>query len=199
MSMSEHGHKGGAPEEEPVIRSDSLTALYPGRFLRAEDLHGKEVTIKIVDLYGQRLEGKDAAKKQKTILVFERSTPGPREIVLAKINACAIKGMWGDKIQDIVGKRITIYGTNRLLPMMVGENKGKICIRIKGSPDIDRPIPVTFVVPRRRPVEMVMQPTGKGKSPAESKVDEMPPADPRDPNPDADRDAYDNRDPEAGR
>lgn len=157
--MSEHGPK--PPAEEPIIRSDSLSALYPSRFLRAEDLQGKEATIKILDIFGQRLEGKDSGKKQKTILVFERKTPGPNEIVLAKINSCALKGMWGDNIKDIIGKRITIYGTNKLMPMAVGENKGKPCIRIKGSPDIDHPIPVTFVVPRRRPVEMVMQPTGK--------------------------------------
>lgn len=161
--MSEHA--GAQPPEQR--RPDDIDALFPGRFLKGADLNGREQTVEIVDVWGEDLEGQKGVKP-KAIVSFKRATPGPRELVLAKINSACLKAMFGSKRSAWLGKRVTFYATDKIMPMPSGENKGRACLRVMGSPDITEPIAVTFAPPRRRPVTMVMKVTGSKPRPAPS-------------------------------
>jgi hypothetical protein len=196
MTMSEHGPKGGGGKDDEddtrKSRPKTFEDLYPGRFLHAAQLNERQQTIKIVDVYRQKVRG-EKGLEPKTIITFERQSDGPCEIVLAKINGTCLRAMFGDP-PNWLGKRVTIFPTNKIMPMPMGPEKNKPCIRIYGSPDIDRDIPVTFVVPRRKPLELVMKPTGQTAKQQAPEAAAKP-----SPGSDADRDAYDNRDPEADR
>lgn len=122
--------------------------LYPGRFLKAGTLDGKKVTLTIKDADLDELEGDDG-KKLKAIIAFEETD---MQMVCCKTNGICIKAMFGDKISAWVGKRVTLFE---------GQWNGEPCIRIFGSPDIKQAINVNVVLPRRKPIPMVLQPVVK--------------------------------------
>ena len=117
--------------------------LYPGRFLKAGELQGKQVTLAISSVDLDELEG-DAGKKIKGVISFEKT---PKQLCLNKTNGICIRSMFGRKLADWVGKRITLFPS---------QWNGDDCIRIWGSPDIDKDEDITVQLPRKRPTKMTM-------------------------------------------
>jgi hypothetical protein len=117
--------------------------LYPGRFIKTGDLLGKNVTLKIASIDLDELEG-ETGKKIKGVVSFERTE---KQLALNKTNGICLKEMFGRKVQDWVGKRIT------LMPSLWN---GEECIRIYGSPDIPESKEITVQLPRKRPMKMTM-------------------------------------------
>lgn len=118
--------------------------LYPGRFIKAGELNGKKVTLTISDVDTEELEG-DKGKKVKGIISFEKT---PKKLALNRTNGTCLREMFGRKLSEWVGKRVVIFP---------GEWNGEPCIRIWGSPDIDRDMNIEVALPRRRPIPMVMR------------------------------------------
>jgi hypothetical protein len=117
--------------------------LYPGRFIKTGDLLGKNVTLRIAGIDLDELEG-ETGKKIKGVITFERTE---KQMALNKTNGICLKEMFGRKVQDWVGKRIT------LMPALWN---GEECIRIYGSPDIEADKEITVTLPRKRPQRMTM-------------------------------------------
>ena len=117
--------------------------LYPGRFLKAGLFNGAQVTLTIKDADLEELEG-EKGKQIKAILSFEETGMG---LVCCKTNGLCIKGMFGDKLADWVGKKVTLFPSTW---------NNEPAIRVWGSPDIEKDIPVTIVLPRKKPIPMVM-------------------------------------------
>lgn len=117
--------------------------LFPGRFLKAGDLQGKKVTLTISDVDTEELEG-DSGKKTKGILSFRETQ---RQLALPKTNGICLREMFGRKVADWIGKRITLFEDVW---------NGEPCIRIWGSPDIESDMVVTIALPRRKPFPMTM-------------------------------------------
>lgn len=117
--------------------------LYPGRFLKAGELGDKPVTLTISDINLEELESDDG-KKIKGVVSFEKT---PKMIPLNKTNGICIRAMFGRKVQEWIGKRVTLFRS-----VWNGED----CIRVYGSPDIPEDIPVQVQLPRRKPIAMVM-------------------------------------------
>jgi len=118
--------------------------LYPGRFLKAGELHGKQVTLKIAAVDTEELEG-DAGKKVKGIISFERTT---KQLVLNKTNGICLREMFGRQLAAWVGKHVTLFAS---------EFNGEPCVRVYGSPDIAADMPVDVQLPKRKPIKMVMR------------------------------------------
>lgn len=153
-------------EQNERIEAHTYDDLYPWRFIKAGNLRGKRVTLTIADVWVEELEGSKGPQK-KAILAFERT---PAQYVLPKINAVCLRAMFGADVRAWVGRRVTIYATDRVMPMPLtraeraaGKSKPDECIRIFGSPEIDRPMTVEFLPPRRKPIRMTMHPTGTRK------------------------------------
>jgi hypothetical protein len=117
--------------------------LYPGRFLKATDFKGKNVTLKIKEVNLEELEG-DKGKQIKGVVSFEKTE---KQLALNKTNGICIKDMFGKKVQEWVGKRITLFASSW---------NGEECIRIFGSPDIAETREITVQLPRKRPIAMTM-------------------------------------------
>lgn len=121
--------------------------LYPGRFLKSGELLGKKRTVTIEDVEIDELENEKGKKIQGIIHLKETD----KQIVLNKTNGLCLRGMFGRKLGDWVGKRITIFQDQvRFGPDTVD------AIRIWGSPDIERDMPVTINLPRKKPTTMTM-------------------------------------------
>lgn len=135
--------------------------LYPGRFIKAGELLGKKVTVTISDVDLEGLMGEDGKEKAKAIISFKESE---KKLVACKTNGLCIKEMFGKKVSEWVGKRITLFPDTW---------NGEPCIRVWGSPDIEDDFDVTVSLPRRRPFVKTMHRTGQAaaKPAVESQAD----------------------------
>jgi hypothetical protein len=127
--------------------------LYPGRFLKAGLLKGQKVTLTIKDVDLEQMEDNTGKPKQKAIISFSER---PLELVACKTNGLCLKAMFGKDLGNWIGKRVTLFP---------GQWNGEECIRIWGSPDIERQFEVSIELPRRRPFPMLMHKVDDKKQP----------------------------------
>jgi hypothetical protein len=118
---------------------------FPGRFLSAGHLDGKKVTVTIANVY---IDPELDKKKPKLVLSFVGKT---LELVIPKTNAYCIKEMFGHKLANWVGKRVTLFPTTTLFGEDVVD-----CIRVWGSPDIAEDKALKVPQGRKKPIPMVM-------------------------------------------
>lgn len=122
--------------------------LYPGRFLKAGEFDGKKVTLTIADVELEDLVGEDGKPKAKAIVSFKETE---KMLVTCKTNGICLREMFGRKVPEWVGKRVTLFPDTW---------NGEPCIRIWGSPDIVADIDVMVTLPRRRPFKKTMHKVG---------------------------------------
>lgn len=144
-----------------VARPVDWDQLYPNRFLKAGEFLGKKVTLTIKDVTIEELEG-EKGTQAKGLISFKET---PKQLALNRTNGICLKAMFGRKIPDWIGKRVTLY------PSVVesGAMRGEPCIRIFGSPDIAQDFDATIQLPRKRPISMTMH-----KTPAKGAVAPAP-------------------------
>lgn len=123
--------------------------LYPGRFLKAGEFLGRKVTLTIADVELDELEG-DKGKKVKGVLSFRETA---RQLCLNRTNGICLKAMFGRKLAEWEGKRVTLFP---------GNWNGEECIRVWGSPDIPKDEEIIIDLPRKKPVKMTMHRVVKG-------------------------------------
>ncbi len=118
--------------------------LYPGRFIKAGEFKGKKPTLTIKDVDMASLVSDDGTEKLKGVLSFVET---PKQLPLNKTNGICLKAMFGRKVQEWVGKRVTLFA---------GTWNGEEATRIWGSPDIKEEQAVEVKLPRKKPINMTM-------------------------------------------
>lgn len=126
--------------------------LYPGRFIKAGMLGDRKPTLTIADVDVEELEG-EKGKAIKAIISFEGKSA---KWVVPKTNGLCLKAMFGKRLPDWVGKRVTLFKSRW------GSDD---CIRVWGSPDITEDFDVDIKLPRRKTFTMTMHKTGNGAAP----------------------------------
>jgi hypothetical protein len=121
--------------------------LYPGRFIKAGELLGKKVTLTISDVDLEDLIGEDNKPKAKCTVAFRETE---KMLIACKTNGICIREMFGKKLSNWLGKRITIFE---------GTWNGEPATRVWGSPDIEKDFEVEVQLPRRRAFKMTMHKT----------------------------------------
>jgi len=113
--------------------------LFPGRFLKAVEFKGRDVTLKIARVEIEELPdekgtpNKEGVRvKVRGIISFERTK---KQLCLNRTNGEMLKALFGRKTDDWIGKRVTFF------PAQV-ESFGETvpAIRVRGSPEIEKPI-----------------------------------------------------------
>lgn len=117
--------------------------LYPNRFIKAGELRGKPATLTIDSVNVEELES-DSGKKVKGVIGFRETT---KSLALNKTNGICLRAMFGRKLSDWEGKRVTLFPSTW---------NGEDCIRIWGSPDIERDEEIVVQLPRKKPIKMTM-------------------------------------------
>lgn len=130
-------------EAKALPRPVDWDQLYPGRFLKAGEFLGRKVTLTITDVELDELES-DKGKKVKGVMSFRETT---RQLCLNRTNGICLKAMFGRKLADWSGKRVTLFP---------GNWNGEECIRVWGSPDLAKDEEITIELPRKKPTRMVM-------------------------------------------
>lgn len=132
-----------------MVKPTVFDELYPGRFLKAGLLKGQKSTVTVTDVHLEELEGEKGVE-QKVII----SMAGKKmQLVLCKLNGLCVKAMFGPSISAWIGKRITLWPTDTIAPMKKGED----CIRIWGSPDVEKDITIPIQLPRRKAFNVTLR------------------------------------------
>jgi len=147
--VSDHG----SPPPKPPVDYDEL---FPGRFIKAGLLKGREVTLTISSVAVEKLPQDDGTVRDRGIIAF-RERPD-KQLVLNSTNGQCIKAMFGRVLADWIGKRVTLAPErDRFGREMVD------CIRIAGSPDLPADIQIEVVLPRKKPKPRTLRRTGKAR------------------------------------
>jgi len=84
-----------------------IREMFPSKYLKGEDLQGREVTVTIKEMKVERLgAGPDKDKEDKPVLYFERAT---KSLILNRTNALVIAELYGPETAAWRGKRVTLY------------------------------------------------------------------------------------------
>jgi len=132
----------------------NFSDLYPNRFLHADQLKGKKVTVTIKDIALEELEG-EKGKQIKVIMFFQESA---KQYVVPKTNGFCMKRMFGNDPNAWIGKRITLYPTTTSFGRQTVD-----CIRFWGSPDIASDMPITIPAGRKKPINAIMRKVSPGE------------------------------------
>lgn len=124
--------------------------MYPGRFVKAADFRGLDVTYTVKAVQLDKLEGNKGVQT-KGILSFHETE---KQLALNKTNGLCIKSMFGAQTDAWVGKRVTFYPAN------IQFEDTDIAVRVRGSPDIAAQITFELKLPRKKPKTTVLQKTG---------------------------------------
>jgi len=137
----------------------SLTydALFPGRFIKAGEMDGKPVTLTIKDVYVDKIEGEDGREKPQAVVSLRETG---REWALNRTNGICLRALFGDRVDDWIGKKVTVYPERDTS----GLSDSGVCIRVLGSPHLDKPLTIEVKLPRRKPLKRTLKPTGKNGS-----------------------------------
>ncbi len=147
------------PKEQDA---ESFYDLDSSRWLKEEHLQGKQVTLKIKRVTFIDTVDDDGKPKRDTIIYFHGTD---RHLGCNVTNKQCIRGMFGLKVKaEWIGKRIVLFPTMTERPVYNKEDKQtkiRPCIRVWGSPDIEKDMVVTVNLKRKTPFNMTMHATGK--------------------------------------
>lgn len=113
-------------------------------YIKASDLKGKPRTLTFKGWRTEKLKANDGKESEKGIFAFEGAR---KEWVVNKTNLICLKAMFGDRIRDWMGKKVTLFPTVW---------NGDDCIRVYGSPEIAEDMEVIVELPQRKPIRMTM-------------------------------------------
>jgi hypothetical protein len=147
--------------------------LFPGRFIKAGILQGRQVTVTIADVRLERLPdqkgtkkpGEQVPHKDKPILSFRGKE---MTLVLNKTNAECLKAMFGRRTGAWLGKRITLAPKT-----VLAFGQKKAAIRIVGSPDIGADMKVVIDLGTRQERRTMVK-TNPTAAPAAAESPEPP-------------------------
>jgi hypothetical protein len=145
--------------------------LCPGENISAQEIGDRTPTYTIKSIERRKLPAIERGKpdKMKGIMYFREEERG---WVLNSTNVQCIARMFGDETDDWVGKRLTLMTEDT----QVGPTH-ELGIRVKGSPDIDRPMEVEIKLKRKKDQHRTMLPTGTPKQAPRSETrQDVPPA-----------------------
>lgn len=134
-----------------------------GQYISAAELGDKSPTLTIASVALEKVEQlKDdgmasAAKVRDRVVIYFSESKSGRGWLLNRTNAEALKELWGRETDNWIGHKVTIHAQM----VRVGA-KTEPGIRVKGSPELSAPRTFSLKLPRKRPQDYRLVPTGTG-------------------------------------
>lgn len=129
-------------------------ALFPGRFLKAGEFNGRDVTLTIAGIELEELPQEQGGTKVRGVLSFQQTK---KRLVLNRTNGESMKAMFGRDTGEWIGKRVTLYPEN------IHFGDVEHAIRVRGSPDLKAPVKFALKLPRKRPQDVTLAVTGQAR------------------------------------
>lgn len=148
----------------------SYKKLFTGKYLASDDLGDAEPTVRIERMASETVVDEEKqTSRVRWIALFEGKAKG---MLLNRTNAILIAAIVGsDEIENWIGHAITIGVRDVKLGGQTVPG-----LRVIGSPELDKPRKVMIKMPRKKPMETILQPTGGKQSakPAPAPAPEPP-------------------------
>lgn len=143
--------------------------LNPSKYIKAIDFRGRDVTLTIATVAIEELEKDDNTKERKGVITFRETSKG---WVLNVTNVKAMVKMWGRETDAWIGKRVTLY------PEPSDLSETGFCIRVRGSPDLEKDITFRLKIARKKARTVTLRATnGKNGKQAPVSAAQPSPAD----------------------
>jgi len=107
--------------------------LYPGNYIKAAEFHGKSPTLTIKSVAREMLSNGRGGEEGAVIVAFAEVE---KKWVMVKTNGVCLRALWGDDEGEWVGHKITLHA----VPDTSGLSESGLCIRVKGSPELAKPL-----------------------------------------------------------
>lgn len=118
------------------------------------------MTLTVKGLRKAEIAFNDQEPKVQMIMSFQEINS---ELTLAKINIIPLIKLLGNDVALWPGRRVTFYATNQVMPHPL--RKDEPCIRVYGSPEIDKEMSCEWTPPKRRnKIVQKLHPTGVFKT-----------------------------------
>lgn len=123
--------------------------MFPTEHIKCADLRGEPRTFTIKQVVKQEVDGEKGVKVRGVVKFGETD----QTLVMNRTNAILLMAMFGANPQAWAGKRVTLNPDRTQFGRETVD-----CIRIGGSPDIDRDMRVPVKLPRKKnPVEYTLR------------------------------------------
>jgi len=139
------------------MKGMSFDQLYPGTYLKAGEFEGRAVTLTVKTITREMLSNGSGGEEPAVTVAFAETE---KQFVMNKTNAVSLRAMWGDDSGEWIGKRVTLHPVKD----ESGLSDSGLCIRVKGSPELDKPLKFRARLGRKM-VTQTLLPTGDGKVP----------------------------------
>jgi len=131
----------------------SFDQLYPGTYIKAGEFDGKAVTLTITSIKREMLSNGAGGEEGAVIVAFAETE---KLFVMNKTNAVSLRAMWGDDSGEWIGHKLTLHPVKD----ESGLSESGQCIRVKGSPELDKPLTYRAHLGRKT-VTQTLVPTAK--------------------------------------
>ena len=135
----------------------SFDELFPGKYLKATDFKGKPATLTIKSVTRPMLSDGSGGESPAVSVQFQELE---KILVLNKTNGVCLRAMWGDYSGEWVGHKVTLHPVHD----DSGMSDSGLCIRVKGSPELDNDLKFKAHVGLKVIVQKLV-PTGNGSAP----------------------------------
>ncbi len=126
---------------------------FKGPYIAAVDFGGKQPTLTIESVKLESIPDDKGGNRDRWVVRFIGQD---RAWLPNMTNAILMAAMWGRDTNGWVGKRVSLASE------MVQFGREKVeGIRVKGSPDLEKPLDVEVKLARKRPQIVKLNPTGK--------------------------------------
>jgi len=125
--------------------------LFPGAYIKAGEFNGRTPTWTIKAVKREMLSNGAGGEEPAVTVAFEEFE---KQWVMNKTNATALRAMWGDDSGEWVGHQLTLHAVKD----ESGMSDSGLCIRVLGSPELDKPLKFQAHL-GRKVVKQTMQPT----------------------------------------
>jgi hypothetical protein len=144
----------------------SFDELYPGAYVKAGEFNGKPVTLTVTSVKREMLSNGTGGEEGAVIVAFSETE---KMFVMNKTNAVCLRAMWGDDSGEWAGHKVTLHP----IKDESGLSESGLCIRVKGSPELTKPINFKARLGRKM-VAQTLVPTGRAPAPAPAPAHVLP-------------------------
>jgi hypothetical protein len=148
-----------------MTKGMSFDELFPGKYIKAGEFKGKDVTLTVTAVEREMLSNGAGGEEGAAIVSFKETE---KQFVMNKTNGVCFRAMFGDDTGAWLDHRITLHAVKD----ESGLSESGLCIRVAGSPEIDKPLKFRAHLGRKL-VTQTLVPT-KGKSKPQVEVESEP-------------------------
>jgi len=109
----------------------TIDQLYPGEYIKAGEFNDQPVTLTLKSVERKPISDGSGGEEPAVVVEFKETD---KKFIMNKTNAVCLRAMFGDDSEEWAGHRVTLHPVKD----ESGLSDSGQCIRVKGSPELDK-------------------------------------------------------------